>query len=39
MAWCGGPVADDIDGTKIGIFVLQVLMSFAFYNELSRLFS
>ena len=37
----GSPLSERTQaaGQKVGIFLLLVLMSFAFYNDLSRLFS
>jgi regulator of sigma E protease len=37
----GSPLSEQAQavGQKVGIFLLLVLMSFAFYNDLSRLFS
>jgi regulator of sigma E protease len=37
----GSPLSERVQaaGQKVGIFLLLVLMSFAFYNDLSRLFS
>ena len=37
----GSPLSERAQavGQRIGIFLLLVLMSFAFYNDLSRLFS